>query len=172
MEKLQDVVSEVKFLHLFSPLFNVMLQWSLKNPIGYNFDVWQVHFHKKKAFLCILYLKIMVCQPNFTAIHTTNQNTKHLKWQLCRAPVSCWIAYRQGPLTVEWLFQSRPACNQWQKVTHKPQTHTITDRLIQNTTTPQHQSYTHIFWCKTDTKDAHKCMQKASHSWLDQCERS
>lgn len=67
----------------------------------------------------------LVCHPNFTAVQSTCQNVKHLIWGLCRFRwgTECTVT---SPLTAEWLFQSRPVCNQWQKVTHTPPTRTLT----------------------------------------------
>lgn len=110
--------------------------------------------------------------------HLSKRQTSHMRFvqdsgEALNAPVT-------SPLTAEWLFLSRPACNQWQKVTHthssnvhtqdtlihNPFTHTHTSR--QTGYTSQHNpSHTLTTECKIDRKHTHTHTGTHTHSRIN-----
>lgn len=97
--------------------------------------------------------------------HTSKRQTPQMRFVQCSGEMP--NASVTSPLTAEWLFQSRPACNQWQKVTHTPQTRAFMDELILNASMHTHVSRLVCIGCAHIHSDAKQIQNKHMSAYTE-----
>ncbi len=142
-----------RLVHVYKKTERKLVQWSFEN------NVIKGIFGMSHKFHC--------CSKHLSKCQTSHMRFVQDSGEALNTLVT-------SPLTAEWLFQSRLACNQWQKVTHTPPTRTLTadwytthshmhmhrDRSMY--TTLHNQSHTYIL-----IQNMHAYTKTHTHSWIN-----